>query len=68
MLVCFIHFAREAAGATGTRLSLRPLFFRGPKIPAPLGRIAPREGGRMSRELLLMVNVYGVVGMTIDVA
>jgi hypothetical protein len=26
MLVCFIHFAREAAGATGTRLSLRPLF------------------------------------------
>jgi hypothetical protein len=26
MLVCFIYFAREAAGALGTRLSLRPLF------------------------------------------
>ena len=25
-LVCFLHFAHEAAGATGTRLSLRPLF------------------------------------------
>jgi len=23
-LVCFIYFAREAAGASGTRLSLRP--------------------------------------------
>jgi len=28
MLVCFITFAREAAGASGTRLSLRPLFSR----------------------------------------
>jgi hypothetical protein len=27
-LVCFFIFAREAAGATGTRLSLRPLFSR----------------------------------------
>jgi hypothetical protein len=27
--VCFLHFAHEAAGATGTRLSLRPLFFEG---------------------------------------
>jgi hypothetical protein len=26
MLVCFFQFAREAAGAAGTRLSLRPLF------------------------------------------
>jgi hypothetical protein len=25
MLVCFIHFAREAVGALGTRHSLRPL-------------------------------------------
>jgi hypothetical protein len=29
MLVCFSHFAREAAGAASTRLSLRPLFFLG---------------------------------------
>jgi hypothetical protein len=28
-LVCFLFFAREAAGAAGTRLSLRPLFFEG---------------------------------------
>src|SRR5258705_11944525 len=28
MLVCFITFAREAAGAAGTRHSLRPQFFR----------------------------------------
>src|SRR5450759_1863815 len=27
-LVCFFIFAREAAGATGTRLSLRPLLSR----------------------------------------
>jgi len=27
MLMCLFHFAREAAGASGTRLSLRPLFF-----------------------------------------
>jgi hypothetical protein len=28
MLVWFFYFPREAAGATGTRLSLRPLSFR----------------------------------------
>jgi hypothetical protein len=28
-LVCSFHFAHEAAGAAGTRLSLRPLIFRG---------------------------------------
>jgi hypothetical protein len=28
MLVCFLSFAREAAGASCTRLSLRPLFSR----------------------------------------
>jgi hypothetical protein len=27
-LVCFIHFAREAAGAVGTRRFLRPLISR----------------------------------------
>jgi hypothetical protein len=42
MLVCFIYFAREAAGASGTRLSLRPLFFEGHGI-AQLGQIAPRD-------------------------
>jgi hypothetical protein len=28
-LVCFLHFAREAAGASCARLSLRPLAFEG---------------------------------------
>jgi hypothetical protein len=28
-LVCFLYLAREAAGALGTRLSLRPQFFEG---------------------------------------
>ena len=28
-LVCFLHIAREAAGALGTRHSPRPLFFKG---------------------------------------
>jgi hypothetical protein len=43
-LACFLLFARGAAGAAGTRLSLRPLFFKA-KEHAQLGRIAPREGG-----------------------
>src|SRR6202158_1990787 len=28
-LVCYLHFAHEAAGAAGTRPSPRPLFFKG---------------------------------------
>jgi hypothetical protein len=42
-LVCFIYFAREAAGASGTRLSLRPVF-EGDCSNAS-GAIAPRECG-----------------------
>jgi hypothetical protein len=49
MLVCFLVFAREAAGALGTRLSLRPLFFRGQKVLHSSGAFAPRECGRVSR-------------------
>jgi hypothetical protein len=62
------HFAREAAGAAGTRLSLRPLF-SGAEVFAQLGRAASRESGRMplnSRCLWLTVKV--VAAMTIDVA
>jgi hypothetical protein len=44
---CAFYFAREAAGATGTRFSLRPLFFKAKDL-AQLGRTAPREGGRLS--------------------
>jgi hypothetical protein len=42
-VLCFT-FAREAAGALGTRHSPRPLF-SGRKIHAHLGRIAPRDCG-----------------------
>jgi len=45
-LVCFLSFAREAAGAAGTRLSLRPLFFEG--MLAYLGRIVSRDRGGVS--------------------
>jgi hypothetical protein len=40
--------ARQAAGALGTRLSLRPLFSFGRMIHAKLGQIMPREGGLVS--------------------
>jgi hypothetical protein len=37
-LVCLFYFAREAAGASGARHSLRPLIFRGQEISAKLAR------------------------------
>jgi len=40
-------FAREAAGALGTRLSLRPLFFRGTMTCTTRARSAPRDRGLM---------------------
>src|SRR6202043_4247168 len=43
-LVCHQHFAREAAGATGTRLPCALCYF-GRTDHAPLGRFAPRECG-----------------------
>jgi hypothetical protein len=42
MLVCFFIFAREAAGATSARHSLRPLIPEGWML-AYLGRITPRD-------------------------
>jgi hypothetical protein len=41
--VCFIYFAREAAGALATRLSLRPLFIEARTVDAKLGRITLRD-------------------------
>jgi hypothetical protein len=49
LLVCFIYFAREAAGASAARLSLRPLFSFGRVVHSSLGRFAPRGGGGVSR-------------------
>jgi hypothetical protein len=43
MLVCFLIFACEAAGALSARHSLRPHLFRGRKVHQKLGRLAPRE-------------------------
>src|ERR1700722_5565438 len=42
MLVCFFIFAREAAGATSARHSLRPLIGEG-RMLAQLGRITLRD-------------------------
>src|SRR5258705_11908313 len=47
-LVCFVYFAREAAGALATRLSLRPLLIEARTVLANLGRLAPRECGVVS--------------------
>jgi hypothetical protein len=43
MLVCFFTFAREAAGALGTRLSLRPLFSEATENLYSSGVIPPRD-------------------------
>src|SRR5258708_116854 len=43
MLVCFVYFAREAAGALGARHSLRPLISRGREIQVNLARKARRD-------------------------
>ena len=43
LAVTRVHFVRTIAGAEGTRLSLRPLRFRGHRRSHPFGRFAPRE-------------------------
>jgi len=43
-LVSRASFARGAAGALGTRLSLRPLVFEGQRFAQELGQCMPREG------------------------
>jgi hypothetical protein len=50
-LVCFVYFAREAAGALATRLSLRPLFYWANGFWQKLGRTAPRECGGLHLKL-----------------
>src|SRR6476660_10624673 len=49
MLMCalLLPIAHETAGAARIRHSLRPLFGEGGKLPANLGRNAPRERERM---------------------
>jgi hypothetical protein len=44
-LVCFFLSAREAAGALGTRHSLRPLFFWANGFCKTSGAFAPRDRG-----------------------
>jgi hypothetical protein len=43
MLVRFVSFAREAAGASSARYSLRPLMIRGQEVQAKLARNARRD-------------------------
>jgi hypothetical protein len=43
LLVCFLFFARETAGASRARHSLRPLIFRGRKIQVKLARKTRRD-------------------------
>jgi hypothetical protein len=43
LAVTRVHFVRTIAGAEGTRLSLRPLRFRGHRRSHHFGRFAPRE-------------------------
>ena len=49
MLVCFFYFAREAAGALGTRHSLRPPVFEGGSFINSGGL---RRGNAVSRQVL----------------
>jgi hypothetical protein len=53
MLVWFFKFPREAAGASGTRLSLRPLIFRGQEVQAKLAR----TGGEIAKLCLLLYEI-----------
>jgi hypothetical protein len=46
-------FPREAAGASGTRLSLRPLIFRGQEVQAKLAR----TGGEIAKLCLLLYEI-----------
>src|SRR4051812_10363950 len=47
MRALLVHVAHEIAGAARIRHSLRPLTTEGVRIPANLGRIVPRECGRV---------------------
>jgi hypothetical protein len=58
-LVCFIYFAREAAGATGTRLSLRPLF-SGQKFLHSSGA-SRREDGEVCLKMRARAKLSAVV-------
>src|SRR6476619_1715863 len=54
MLVCvfLVHFAHETAGAARTRLSLRPLLLRGPKVTQTSDASRRENAGAYSRGCL----------------
>ena len=56
MLVCFFHFACEAAGASGARHSLRPLISGGSDIP---GKTRAKTRGEIATSSKLRVAVRG---------
>jgi hypothetical protein len=76
--VCFIYFAREAAGALGTRLSLRPLFFWANVLGKARAQSAPRECGftlstviasaaKQSILLCGLMDCFAALAMTVEV-
>jgi len=50
---CFVHFARETAGAARTRLSLRPLTIRGRNVSSKLARNARRDREAVSWTIVI---------------
>ena len=62
-----LPFAREAAGAAGTRHSLRPLFIEGHYL-AKLGLIAPRDGGRVILQGCLKIESEIIIGAAASLA
>src|SRR6266516_6783836 len=52
LAVTRVHFVCTIAGAEGTRLSLRPLRFRGHRRSHHFGRLAPRECEGMSCRMI----------------
>jgi hypothetical protein len=57
ILVCFLHFAREAAGALGARHSLRPLISQGQEFKAKLARNTRRDREAVSARRGLKIEV-----------
>jgi hypothetical protein len=55
-LVCFLHFAHEAAGASSARHSLRPLDSEGRTFPAKLARRRGEIARSWLRGMLLFEN------------
>src|SRR5260370_33277551 len=61
-LVCFLHFAREAAGALAARHSLRPLISEGGTLRTKLARNARRDREAVSAMMAVVWKVKSMDG------